>query len=185
MLKGKHVGLRAIEPSDLEPLLRWRNRPEFRKFFREHRELSMTQQTQWFQSIQGPDSKARMFAIVALQSSELLGACGLCYLDLINRNADLSIYIGKDGLYIDDQLAPDAAQTLMTYGYDELNLHRIWAEIYDFDSAKIKFFESLGFQREGLHRNTHWSMGKWSNSIFWGMLSEEFRARNPSTIDQR
>ena len=37
MLKGKIVGLRAIEEDDLEVLLNWRNQPEYRRFFREYR----------------------------------------------------------------------------------------------------------------------------------------------------
>lgn len=176
MLKGISIGLRAIEQDDLEQLLTWRNRPGFRKFFREHRELSMHQQLEWFKSIQRPDSPTRMFAIIEQATGDLLGACGLCYIDWVNRSADLSIYIGKNELYIDDKFAPDAAKVLIEYGFSELSLHRIWAEIYDFDSAKSRFFKQLGFRQEGLHRETHWSMGQWNHSIFWGLLDHEFKA---------
>ena len=44
MLSGKHVGLRAIELADLPQLLEWRNKPEFRQYFREYRELNTEQQ---------------------------------------------------------------------------------------------------------------------------------------------
>lgn len=37
-----------------------------------------------------------MFAILEICTGELLGACGICYIDWINRNADFSICIGKD-----------------------------------------------------------------------------------------
>jgi len=40
MLKGNYVGLRAIECSDLPKLMSFRNRPEYRRFFREYRELN-------------------------------------------------------------------------------------------------------------------------------------------------
>ena len=49
MLKGNVVGLRAVEESDLNKLLEWRNQPEYRKFFREYRELSMKNQKMWFE----------------------------------------------------------------------------------------------------------------------------------------
>ena len=48
MLTGEITGLRAIEESDLEQLLAWRNDPRMRRFFREYRELNMTQQKSWF-----------------------------------------------------------------------------------------------------------------------------------------
>ena len=77
-----------------------------------------------------------MFSIIELESDRLLGACGLCYIDWINKNADFSIYIGADNLYIDDNFAPDAGSIMARYGFEELGLHRLWAEIYDYDDLK-------------------------------------------------
>jgi RimJ/RimL family protein N-acetyltransferase len=175
MIKGKHVGLRAIEEADLPQLLEWRNRPEFRMYFREHRELSMIQQRDWFQGINRKDSNAKMFSIVRLADGALMGACGLCYLDPYNRSADFSIYLGIDDLYIDDVYAPDVAATLLRYGFEELALHRVWAEIYDIDEKKKKFFEKLEFHLDGRHRETHWTQGKWCDSLFFGLLDREFK----------
>lgn len=175
MIKGNKTYLRAIEEGDLRTLLEWRNKPHFRKFFREYRELSWDQQQSWYKNIVLKDERVRMFSIVRTSDDELLGACGLCYIDQVNRNADFSIYIGKDDLYIDDVYAIDAAKILLAYGFDELNLHRVWAEIYSIDEPKINFFDKLRFTSEGLHRETHWTDGKWVDSIFYGMLHDDYR----------
>ena len=111
-----------------------------------------------------------MFAIVDLSTNELVGVCGLCYIDWINRNADFLIYIGKDSLYIDEVYAVDAAKVMMKYGFEELNLHRLWAEIYDFDKKKKKMFDKLGFAFEGTHKETHWTEGRWCDSLYYGMI---------------
>ncbi|MGD9663127.1 MAG: GNAT family N-acetyltransferase, partial [Porticoccaceae bacterium] len=108
-----------------------------------------------------------------LDSGELLGACGLCYIDWVSRNADFSIYIGYEGLYIDTCFAPDAAKVMIRYAFDELQLHRLWAEIYDFDKPKMTFFDQLGFQQEGLFRNSHWTEGAWHNSVYYGLLQTD------------
>lgn len=171
MLKGQLVGLRAIERKDLPQLLAWRNRPEFRRYFREYRELNTEQQITWYENKVLNDSSTRMFAIETLSNSELLGACGLCYIDWINRSADFSIYLGARNLYIDDTYAPDAARLLIRYGFDELALHRLWSEIYDFDTAKAQMFEKLGFHLDGRHRQTHWTEGSWCDSLFFGLLN--------------
>ena len=170
MLKGKYVGLRAIEESDLSQLLLWRNQPNYRRFFREYRELSQNDQRNWFDSKVLNDKSTEMFSIVDINTGELLGACGLCYIDWINRNADFSIYIGKDDLYIDEKYAIEAAQIMMKYGFEELKLHRLWSEIYSFDEAKKVMFDRLGFKLEGVHRETHWTEGKWCDSLFYGYL---------------
>ena len=115
-----------------------------------------------------------MFSIVDINTGELLGACGLCYIDWINRNADFSIYIGKDDLYIDERYAIEAAQIMMKYGFEELNLHRLWSEIYSFDEAKKVMFDRLGFKLEGVHKETHWTEGKWCDSLFYGYLQMKY-----------
>ena len=173
MLKGTFVGLRAIERADLSILFEFRNKPEYRRYFREYRELSMANQNVWYEENVMKDPKTIMFSIIELESNRLLGACGLCYIDWINKNADFSIYIGADNLYIDDKFAPDAALIMARYGFEELGLHRLWAEIYDFDDLKMTFFENLGFKLEGRHRETHWSEGKWHDSLFYSLLNGE------------
>lgn len=175
MLSGAVTALRAIERDDLAPLLAWRNRPEFRRYFREHRELSMEQQTRWYETIVLNDPRTRMFAVVERAGGRLLGAAGLCYVDAINRSADLSLYIGANELYIDDHYAPDAARTLIRYGFAELNLHRIWAEIYSIDTAKQRLFDTLGFTLDGRHRAAHWTEGGWVDCLFYGLLESDPR----------
>ncbi|MGC7870273.1 GNAT family N-acetyltransferase [Desulfosporosinus sp. SYSU MS00001] len=173
MLKGKFVGLRAIERQDLAQLQEWRNRPEYRRYFREYREIGMDAQNIWYEKKVLQDPNIRMFSIVELATDRLLGACGLCYIDWVNRTADFSIYIGADNLYIDSMFAPDSGKVLLDYGFDELGLHRIWAEIYDFDESKKVLFKTLGFKLDGRHRETHWAEGKWNDSLFYGYLSTE------------
>jgi RimJ/RimL family protein N-acetyltransferase len=175
MLTGRRTLLRAIEPADLAQLLEWRNQPELRRYFREYRELNSAQQQEWFETRVNGDPGTRMFAIVARNGGRLLGACGLCYIDWVNRTADFSIYIGADGLYIDDQLAPDAARLLIRYAYEELALHRLWSEIYAFDAPKQRFFDRLGFRLDGRHRETHWAEGAWHDSLYYSLLSTDQR----------
>ncbi len=176
MLRGNKVGLRAIESTDLSILLEWRNQPEFRKYFREYRELNMESQKRWFETKVQGDEHTRMFSIVEIESSELIGACGLCYIDWPNRCADFSIYIGKNKLYIDDVYAVDAGRVLIDYGFKELNLYRLWSEIYEIDEKKKELFERLGFAKEAIHKSTHWTEGRWVDSWYYRLLFEDRKA---------
>ncbi|WP_421903784.1 GNAT family N-acetyltransferase [Maridesulfovibrio sp.] len=172
MLTGEHTILRAIERNDLKQLMEWRNRPENRVYFREYRELSWDHQQNWYEKLVMNDPGTRMFAILD-RSGRLLGACGLCYIDWVNRNADFSIYIGADDLYIDDVYAVDASKSLIKYGFEELNLVKVWAEIYAFDTKKTEMFTKLGFELEGRHKKTHFTNGEWTDSLFWGFFNDK------------
>lgn len=178
MLTGKHVGLRAVEPTDLAQLMDWRNKPELRQFFREYRELNSENQKKWFEQTVLGDRSVLMFSIIELKTGRLLGACGLCYINWVYRNADFSVYIGADGIYLDDVLAIDTAHVLIDYAFNQINLHRVWAEVYDFDKKKNTFFKSLGFQLDGVFRETYWLGGKWHNSNYWSLLSTDTKARD-------
>ena len=175
MLVGQFVGLRAIEERDLEPLRSWRNKPEYRRYFRETREIGLASQKRWFEEVVLNDPRVVMFAIEELATERLLGACGICYIDRVNQSADFSIYIGADNLYIDETYAPDAGRLLLDYGFGEQNLHRIWAEIYDFDEPKQKLLPNLGFKLDGRHRETHWTEHRWCDSLFYGILRAEHK----------
>ena len=173
MIYGDTVYLRALEFTDLAQLLTWRNKPEFRRYFRETRELNWEQQKAWFFSKCVNDPQTRMFAIVRHEDNKLLGACGLCYIDWVNGSADFSIYIGHDDHYLDDQYAPAAAELLKSHAFLDLRLHRLWAEVYSFDKKKQAFFEKIGFKVDGVHPQTTWHGGVWHDSVYFSLISDK------------
>ena len=175
MLIGKKVGLRAVEKEDLPFLRDWRNIVEFRKNFREVRELNMFNQEGWFnKTFSNPNDF--MFTIIDLETNEPIGAAGLLYVNWIIRSADFSFYIGKDNLYIDKiGLAKDAAQLLLKYGFNNLNLNKVWMELYEFDKMKIDFFtKEFAFKKEALLRDNCFEDGKYYNSIIISILKREY-----------
>ena len=142
MIKGKQIGLRAVEINDLEYLKNWRNNTEFRKNFREVRELNSINQDNWFNKINSSPNDF-MFTIVRLEDNKPIGACGLLYINWIIRSADFSFYIGIEDFYIDNLgLAKESAELLIKYGFNNLNLNKIWMELYEFDSKKLDFFKN-------------------------------------------
>ncbi len=173
MIKSIDIGLRAIEKDDLVKLMDWRNKPELRKFFRETDEINIAKQERWFAMINAKDSIYKMFAIIKLDSNELIGACGFCYIDWVNRSAEFSIYIGYDGIYIDDKYAIQAGKLMQEYGFNVINLHRLWAEIYSIDEQKKSFFNTLGFTLDGVCRETYWYNNNWHNSLYYSLLSTD------------
>lgn len=175
MLKGNKVYLDTIEPNDLEALRKWRNLPEYRKYFREYQEINSDMQKRWYESKVVNDNTTLMFAIRDNETNELLGCCGLCYINWVHRNSDLSLYIGKDEVYIDTEgIAEEACKLLFDYGFKELGLRKIWTEIYEFDSKKYELYHKFGFHDDGMLRSQYFYDGKWWNSYLMSLLNEEY-----------
>ena len=176
MLIGNLVMLRALREEDLPQLMEWRNLPNFKRNFREYRELNMSMQKNWFDKAVVGDASTVMFAICDKESRELLGCCGLCYINWIQRNADLSLYIGYNNSYIDDMgIAKEACRLMFDYGFNELNLHKLWTELYEYDEKKIDFYtREFGFHRDGVLRDHHYMDGRWWDSYIYSLIKSEW-----------
>jgi len=174
MIKGKKVGLRAVEKEDLPFLRDWRNIPDFRKNFREVRELSLTDQEVWFNSLQNSKYINYMFTVVDLNTNKPIGAAGLLYINWIIRSADFSFYIGDENKYIgNDGIAKEATKLLIDYGFNNLNLHKIWMELYEFDKEKINFFiKEFKFKQDGLLRDNCFEGGSYHDSWILSLLNK-------------
>ena len=167
MIAGRTIGLRAIETEDLATLRHWRNRPELRQYFRENRELNDNQQMAWFERTVLGDPHTRMFGIENLETRELVGACGLCGIDWTNGSAEVSLYIGHHGLYIDKTFAPDTLALLTAYADEGLRLHRLWAEVYDFDTAKKVLLLDHDFEIVGVIPEAVWHQRRWHKTLIF------------------
>ena len=157
--------LRQIEERDL-PLLRdWRNKDEIRERCREYRLLNMVNQREWFEYISTSKDVA-MFGIE--RGGSLIGICGLCHINWVNRTAEVSLYIGPEELR-GKGFGRQALQMLKVKAFEEFNLHRLWAEVYGFNVASMTLFESCGYEREGILKEHIFAKGQYWDSIIYGL----------------
>ena len=178
MINGKIVKLTTIEESDLEQLREWRNLSEYRKHFREYREISKSMQYDWFKNSVNNDKNTIMFAIRDKKTNQLYGCCGLVYINWIHRNADLSLYIGKDETYIDNKgMAKEVCELIFDYGFNKIGLKKIWTEIYEFDVKKYELYTSLNMKKDATLRSQYF-YNRWWDSYIMSIISEEFEKKN-------
>jgi len=171
MLRGDQIELRAVERVDLERMRDWRNLPELRRNFREFRELNMVNQEQWFTRISASPNDF-MFVVERIADRKPIGVAGLVYVHWVLRSADISLYLGDGETYIDGpgELAEDTARTLIRYGFGNLNLHKVWTELYSFDERKIELFTRLGFHRDAVLRDNAFEDGRYHDSYIYSLL---------------
>ncbi len=176
MISGEKVGLRAVETDDLVKLKEWRNYPSFRKNFREVRELNSYNQEAWMHKTNASPNDF-MFVFVRLEDGEVIGAGGLLYTNWIIRSADFSFYIGYNQEYIDSAgYAKEAVNLLLKYGFNNLNLNKVWMELYEFDTQKIDFFtKEFGFKIDGCLRDNCFEDGQYWNSYIISTTQTDYK----------
>ena len=131
----------------------------------------MTQIEDWYHSML-QDNKFEMFIIVNAKH-ELIGVAGITYIDWVNRHGDVHLYIGKDDAWIEDEYSRIAAETLLNYGFNTLNLNKLWAEGYEIDEDKLNFFQSLGFKVDASLREHYYYDGMYYTSHILSLLRRE------------
>lgn len=172
MLRGNKIFLSKVERCNIEQLREWRNRPELRKYWREHRELNSDNQTKWFESKVLGDPYQYNFEI-RTHDNILIGHCGLYHIDWISRSGEFGIYIGDDN-YRKGGYGSDTLRTLIKYGFEDLNLNRIWCEVYD-NNSSIELYKHIGFIYEGKMRKSYYNEGKYWDTHILGMLKSEYK----------
>jgi RimJ/RimL family protein N-acetyltransferase len=71
----------------------------------------------------------------------------------------------------------EIGQTLLSYGFDQLNLHRLFARAAPENKASLRIIEKLGMISEGLVREIVFSRGKWWSFQQSSILENEWSER--------
>lgn len=104
----------------------------------------------------------------------MLGVAGITYVDWINRHGDVHFYIGKNGQWIDNMVAPIAFEVILDYGFNTMNLNKLWAEVYQIDEKKLDFFTRRGFSIDASLREHYYYQGQYYTSHILSMLKKEY-----------
>ena len=136
----------------------------------------MINQKKWFEMIQNENPPISLMFGIQNNKNKLIGVCGLTYIDWKNKHAEISCYLNSVN-WQKTKEARDTIHIILKYGFEELNLHRIWAEIFSTAQENIALFNKIGFIREGILRQKLWRDGKWWNSYIYSMLSSEFNKK--------
>lgn len=176
MLQNSQIQLRGLEATDLPDRQRWLNDPEVTRYFTNLGATPLTshQLLQWYQSL-NPNSEIH-FAVYTLGSIHIGGA-QLKSIDWKNRHAELGLFIGEPQ-FRGRGLGQQITRLLTGYGFDTLNLHRIWLRVDEANQAAVHCYCKCGFQEEGRFRDEVFRDGTYHSTIFMSFLANEWR-ENP------
>jgi len=162
------IELNRITKGDLELLKKWRNDPEILKFNTQYFLLNMEHQKKWFDEINDEGSQNKMF--VFKYRNKTVGVGGLIHLDKQNKNADVAIILGESKIH-GKGLGKKALQLLVDYGFNKMKLHRIGAEIFEYNKISLKLFEKLNFKKELEMKDYLWRDGRWWKVFTYSVIN--------------
>jgi RimJ/RimL family protein N-acetyltransferase len=169
-----HVRLRAICRADLERLRGFVNDPDVMQFSNVYRPISDSQQDAWFEGI-CRDKDSVWYAIDVERAGEtrLIGTCCLLGFDWPSRLAELRVRIGDRSAW-GQGFGREAVALLLSYGFKDLGLERIWLRVYSGNQRALRLYRRLGFREEGTLRQAAVVAGNREDVVLMGLLRSEW-----------
>lgn len=179
MITGSTVRLRAIEQQDLPHFVAWLNDPEVRRNLLVHVPLSQAQEDGWFERILRLPLEEQPLGI-EVQTAEgwrLIGNCGFARLDWRNRCAEIGIFIGDQNFW-NKGYGAQAMRLMVRYGFNSLNLNRIYLNVFETNQRGIRCYQKAGFVSEGRLRQAIFQDGQYIDMLVMSVLRSEWSDRD-------
>ena len=172
MIEGKILYLRQVQKEDVSYFLPWYNDQSVTQYIYNYLPVSEIYEEEWIKniSLNRKDTDV-FFTVVDKNNNTPIGSCGLHKICFKDRTAEISLVIGNKD-YWKKGYGYESLSLLMKYGFNQLNLNRIYSGSYDFNVGSIKLLEKLGFKKEGRQRQAVYKNGKYCDIILFGYLKK-------------
>lgn len=114
-----------------------------------------------------------------ISPEKMIGVTGLHSLNWIARSAEFRVLIG-DKLSWGQGVGTEVVQLMVAYGFELLNLHKVWLGVSDSNVAARRSYEKAGFVFEGTLRDEVFRNGRYHDVSRMSMLLEEYRKAKPT-----
>lgn len=170
-LVGERIYLSPMSEQDAEKFVEWLNDFRISDYIgRSDTVYTLQGEIEWFKEI---SKKQANFAIVTLESDELIGTISIENINNTHRRGTLGIFIGEEK-YQDKEYGMEAIKLILDFGFNYMNLQNIKLNVIEFNERAIACYKKCGFKECGRRRRCHFLNGKYYDSINMDILAEEF-----------
>ncbi len=176
-LDNARVELTPLHWENLYLHFEWNNDPELNRLDSEcpyEKETLGAFKRRFEEMIDHPSPRCRDFEICA-EDGTVIGVAYVAGISLYNRHCTIGITIG-DRNYWGKGYGRASLRKLMSYCFDELGMHRVSAETFEYNEAWRKLITWAGFQKEGTVRDYLNRDGRFWDKHVYAILEDEYRA---------
>jgi RimJ/RimL family protein N-acetyltransferase len=176
LLRGSRVWLDTLDRDDTPIMARWERDSDFLRLSDTRPAVPRTAEAIW-REVEAVHKSSRdyQFGIRLTDTDELIGLVELDGINWQNGTSFLGIGIGQRE-YRGYGYGGDAMALILTFAFDEMNLHRISLTVFGYNTAAIRLYERLGFTREGVAREFLHRDGQRFDMYYYGLLRREWDA---------
>ena len=181
ILQGDRVRLRAAEKEDIPAFLRWINDAEVTENLLMVAPMSRLEEEQWYDAMMKNPKSEHVLVIEVVDDGldegyRAIGTCQFHNIDWRNRSGEIGIMIGEKAFW-NKGYGTETMQMLLLHGFNTLNLHRIWLQVFSKNKGGIRAYEKAGFQYEGKFRQGHYQHGQYYDVHLMSVIKDEWQQK--------
>jgi RimJ/RimL family protein N-acetyltransferase len=115
-----------------------------------------------------------MLAVETRDTSEMIGNVNLIWTSQEHAQGEIGYTLHPD--HWGNGYATEAVSAVMSYGFREIDLHRIVGTCDDRNEASRRLLERVGMRREAMFRECEWIKGEWTSQLVYAILQSEWDA---------
>jgi ribosomal-protein-alanine N-acetyltransferase len=112
------------------------------------------------------------YAIILQSTEELIGAIGFVAINHRFDRAELGYWVGRP--YWNNGYCTEAGHILLKFGFEDLNLNRIYAFHFKRNPASGRVMQKLGMVQEGVQRQHVKKWDIYEDIVTYGILKQDW-----------
>lgn len=186
MLYGDRIRLRAAERSDIPRFVAWFNDREVTRNLILSTPMSLADEERWFENMLNRPAAEHVLVIEADTDQGWLPLGNVSFMNIedVNRQAEIGIVIGEKSQW-NKGYGRDVMRTMLRFGFESLNLNRIYLRVHADNLRGIKSYEHAGFQHEGCLRQAIYKEGVYVDMLVMSVLRDEWNAAHAKRSDEQ
>lgn len=176
MIETKRLILRPIDKNDDEEIVKWRNQKEIINGLFSYKGITLSEHRNWFEKYLHDGSRME-FIIIKKDNNKKIGTIGLSNIDSRNQKSEYGILLGEKEEW-GKGYAVEASLAVIHYGFQELNMQKIYLKVFADNMDAINLYKRLGFIQEGLLRKDMYKNGEFKDVLIMAILRDEWKEKD-------
>ncbi|MFO7794961.1 MAG: GNAT family protein [Promethearchaeia archaeon] len=153
--------------------MKWMNNPEVRRFARSMIPTTKEEIKKYIENQANKIKDSFSFEIYHKKDKKSIGDCGFNKIDWVDRRGNIGLGIGEPK-YWNQGLASEAVRLLLQYGFEELDLYKITADIFSPNIGSWKAAEKVGMRREAELSRYTYIEGEYVDNLIYSIFKNEW-----------
>lgn len=161
--QGKKIFFRPYQLQDAALVCRWLN------------DESLEPRPATVEEVHNSIENSHNVVFIATGKDAEIGLAGLYDIDNTAKKAEIKMISG----HLDTDCGQEIVELLTYFGFDRLNLNRIYSKHILENKTRAKIFEAAGYSREGIMRDDIYRNGGYRDSAVVAILRRDFEKSYP------